>query len=84
MVQKHDNRVRVSFFCHPEPGPEASSGSKDFGISVLGFKNLGFKAPPFVGGVLYYNKQKKKVIIAREFLKGEGTIVNAINKLSFP
>ncbi len=22
-------------FCHPEPGPEASSGSIDFGISVL-------------------------------------------------
>ena len=40
--------------------------------------------PRPVGGVLYYNKQKKKVIIAREFLKEEGTIVNAINKLSFP
>jgi len=52
MVQKHDNRVRVSFFCHPEPGPEASSGSKDFGISVLGFKNLGFKAPPCGRGSL--------------------------------
>jgi hypothetical protein len=34
------------FFCHPEPGPELSSGSKDFGISVLGLENLGFKAPP--------------------------------------
>jgi hypothetical protein len=41
-----------SLFCHPEPGPEASSGSIDFGISVFGFKNLGFKAPS-VGGVLY-------------------------------
>ena len=49
---QHDNRVRVSFFCHPEPGPEASSGSKDFGISVLGFKNLGFKAPPCGRGSL--------------------------------
>ena len=70
MVQKHDNRVRVSFFCHPEPGPELcpetsnvilnsfqdqgllTSGSKDFGISVLGFKNLGFKAPPCGRGSL--------------------------------
>jgi len=52
MVQKHDNRVRVSFFCHPEPGPELDSGSIDFGISVLGFKNLGFKAPPCGQGSL--------------------------------
>ena len=49
---QHDNRVRGSFFCHPEPGPEASSGSKDFGISVLGFKGLGFKAPPCRRGSL--------------------------------
>jgi len=35
-----------SLFCHPEPGPELDSGSIDFGISVFGFKNLGFKAPP--------------------------------------
>jgi uncharacterized protein (DUF1330 family) len=34
------------FFCHPEPGPELDSGSIDFGISVLGLENLGFKAPP--------------------------------------
>jgi hypothetical protein len=32
---QHDMTVRFWFFCHPEPGPEASSGSKDFGISVL-------------------------------------------------
>jgi hypothetical protein len=67
---QHDNRVRVSFFCHPEPGPEPcpetsnvilnsfqdqgllTSGSNDFGISVLGFKNLGFKAPPCGRGSL--------------------------------
>jgi len=52
MVQKHDNRVRVSFFCHPEPGPEASSGSKNFGISVLGFMNLGFRAPSLYAKLL--------------------------------
>jgi hypothetical protein len=38
--------VRFWSFCHPEPGPELASGSKDFGISVLGLENLGFKAPP--------------------------------------
>ena len=42
-----------SRFCHPEPGPELNSGSNDFGISVLGLENLGFKAPP-LGGVLYF------------------------------
>jgi hypothetical protein len=41
-----------SLFCHPEPGPELNSGSNDFGISVLGFKNLGFKAPPCGRGSL--------------------------------
>jgi len=35
-VQKHDMTVRFWSFCHPEPGPEASSGSIDFGISVSG------------------------------------------------
>jgi len=40
------------FFCHPEPGPELNSGSNDFGISVLGLENLGFKAPPFGRGNL--------------------------------
>ena len=35
-VQKHDKRVRFLSCCHPEPGPELNSGSKDFGISVLG------------------------------------------------
>ena len=38
-----------SLFCHPEPGPEASSGSIDFGISVFGFKNLVFKARLWAG-----------------------------------
>jgi len=41
-----------SLFCHPEPGPELDSGSIDFGISVFGFKNLGFKAPPLWGSLL--------------------------------
>jgi hypothetical protein len=31
-------------FSHPEPGPELASGSKDFGISVLGFKAPFFRA----------------------------------------
>ena len=35
----------VPVFCHPEPGPELDSGSNDFGISILGLENLGFKAP---------------------------------------
>ena len=43
---QHDNRGLAFFFCHPEPGPELNSGSNDFGISVLGLENLGFKAPP--------------------------------------
>jgi polyhydroxybutyrate depolymerase len=43
-----------SLFCHPEPGPEASSGSSDFGISVLGLKNLGFKAPCCRRGTLLF------------------------------
>jgi len=34
----HDMMVRFWSFCHPEPGPELASGSKDFGISVLGFR----------------------------------------------
>ena len=41
-----------SRFCHPEPGPELNSGSNDFGISVLGLENLGFKAPPCGRGSL--------------------------------
>jgi hypothetical protein len=40
-------------FCHPEPGPEASSGSIDFGISAFGFKNLGFKALLCGRGLLF-------------------------------
>ena len=43
---QHDNRGLAFFFCHPEPGPELNSGSNDFGISVLGLENLGFKDPP--------------------------------------
>ena len=41
-------------FCHPEPGPELDSGSIDFGISVFGFKNLGFKAPSCGRGSLLF------------------------------
>jgi hypothetical protein len=48
-----------SLFCHPEPGPEASSGSIDFGISVFGFKNLGFKAPPLWAGFFTFHEVKK-------------------------
>jgi hypothetical protein len=44
--------VRFWSFCHPEPGPELDSGSIDFGISVLGLENLGFKAPPCGRGSL--------------------------------
>jgi hypothetical protein len=32
---QHDVMIRFCFFCHPEPSPEANSGSKDFGILVL-------------------------------------------------
>jgi hypothetical protein len=35
---QHDMTVRLWSFCHPEPGPELASGSKDFGISVLVFR----------------------------------------------
>ena len=49
---QHDNGGLVFVFCHPEPGPEASSGSIDFGISLLGLENLGFKAPPCGRGPL--------------------------------
>jgi hypothetical protein len=49
-----------SLFCHPEPGPELDSGSIDFGISVFGFKNLGFKAPPLYAGLF---TQIKGVVI---------------------
>ena len=48
----HDIRVRFLSFCHPEPGPELISGSNDFGISVLGLENLGFKAPLYGRGNL--------------------------------
>jgi len=44
MTMGFDSRFR-----HPEPGPEASSGSIDFGISVLGLEKLGFKAPLWAG-----------------------------------
>ena len=43
-----------SLFCHPEPDPELDSGSIDFGISVLGSKNLGYKAPSREGGTLLF------------------------------
>jgi polyhydroxybutyrate depolymerase len=43
-----------SLFCHPEPGPELDSGSIDFGISVLGLKNLGLKAPCCGRGTLLF------------------------------
>jgi hypothetical protein len=49
---QHDNSVSFWFFCHPEPGPELDSGSKDFGISGFGLENLGFKAPPCGRGSL--------------------------------
>jgi len=42
---QHDSGLG-SRFCHPEPCPESSSGSIDFGISVFGLENLGFKTPP--------------------------------------
>jgi hypothetical protein len=32
---QHAIAVRFWSFCHPEPGPELASGSKDFGISIL-------------------------------------------------
>jgi hypothetical protein len=35
---QHDKRIWFSSFCHPEPCPESSSGSIDFGISVLGLR----------------------------------------------
>ena len=50
---QHDNKGLVLVFCHPEPGPELNSGSNDFGISVLGLKNLALKPRP-VSGVLYF------------------------------
>jgi hypothetical protein len=49
---QHDMTVRFWSFCYPEPGPELDSGSIDFGISVLGLENLGFKAPPCGRGSL--------------------------------
>ena len=70
---QHDNRVRVSFFCHPEPGPEASSGSKDFGISVLGFKGLGFKAPPCGRGSLLQHLFRDPEILDPELDSGHGS-----------
>jgi hypothetical protein len=51
---QYDSMVWLLFFCHPEPGPELNSGSNDFGISVLGLKNLGFKAPPCGRGSLLW------------------------------
>jgi hypothetical protein len=50
---QHDMTFWFWSLCHPEPGPEASSGSIDFGISVLGLENLGFKAPPCGRGSLF-------------------------------
>jgi hypothetical protein len=44
MVQKHDNRVRVSFFCHPE----LVSGSRFLVLRIWVLK------PRPVGGVLYF------------------------------
>jgi hypothetical protein len=35
---QHDEKVGFSSFCHPELGPESSSGSNDFGISILGLE----------------------------------------------
>jgi hypothetical protein len=49
---QHDMMVRFRSFCHPEPGPELNSGSNDFGISVLGLENFGFKALPCGRGSL--------------------------------
>src|SRR4030042_2031586 len=53
---QHDMTVRFQSFCHPEPGPELNSGSNDFGISVLGLENFGFKAPPCGRGSLLPTK----------------------------
>jgi hypothetical protein len=38
MLKQVQHGLAVLFwsFCHPEPGPELNSGSKDFGISFLG------------------------------------------------
>ena len=59
---QHDKIVWFRSRCHPEPGPEpcpeTTSGSNefricDFGISILGLENLGFKAPPCGRGSLF-------------------------------
>jgi hypothetical protein len=50
---QHDKMVWFRSCCHPEPGPELASGSKDFAISILGLENLGFKAPPSGRGCLF-------------------------------
>ena len=61
---QHDMTVRFWSFCHPEPGPELDSGSIDFGISVLGLENLGFKAPPCGRGSLLTILKKPWAYIA--------------------
>jgi hypothetical protein len=58
---QHNKMVGFQSCCHPEPGPEASSGSSDFGISILGLEIWVLKPRP-VGGVLYF-----KSLYARRF-----------------
>ncbi len=48
---QHDIKILAFVVCHPEPCPEASSGSIDFGILALVSVKLGFKASP-LGRVL--------------------------------
>jgi len=50
---QHDMTVRYWSFCHPEPGPEASSGSTISGSQFLVLRIWVLKLRP-VGGVLYY------------------------------
>jgi hypothetical protein len=58
---QHDNRVRVSFFCHPEPGPEVSNVIlnlfQDQDLRISGSRFLVLRIwvlkPRPVGGVLY-------------------------------
>ena len=82
MVQKHDNRVRVSFFCHPEPGPEASSGSKDFGISVLVLRIWVLEPRPYM--LNYYQEKIRISKISEEIFdyadyESITQILNALN-----
>jgi hypothetical protein len=62
---QHDVTIRFLSFCYPEPGPERASGSKDFGISILGLR-VGCQSPRRRRGSLFPESYHLDILLDRK------------------